>query len=117
MEKTRDPDVLKWVDTEVDLLGKMLDRNKGFKSKWGDAYNKYTSREYGMATGADLQWDDHYIMEYEAASDDPWAHTKLLRFKKPFDTTFDQKNPSATTEELIDYDWMAPALADVDVDD
>lgn len=89
MEKTRDPNVLKWVDAEVDELARMMQRNKGFKKKWQKANQKYYPYYNGQATGADLHWDDHYIMEYEAPSDDPWTHTKLLRFKKPLDTTFD----------------------------
>jgi hypothetical protein len=42
-----------------------------------------------MATGPDLHYDDHYLMEFEAPSDNPYYHTKLLRFKEPLDTTFD----------------------------
>lgn len=70
-----------------------------------------------MATGPNLHWDDHYIMEYEAPSDTPWYHTKLLRFKEPFDTTFDQDDPFATTEMIMDFDWVSYDLEEIDVDD
>lgn len=53
-----------------------------------DANDKYSYRNNGLGSGADLHWDDHYIMEYEAPSETPWYNTKLLRFKEPFDTTF-----------------------------